>query len=178
MPTSDELPPRQTAEQSKSKLPPKTTLVALVGALAAAGLYVSIPRDEGTKNTAYRDVANIYTICTGDTHDVHPGQVATDTECQQRLERQLIAHAEPVMACTPSLKAEGRDYQRWAAVSLAYNIGVNAYCHSSVDRAFDTGNWRAGCDAILRWNMAGGRIVAGLTARRQRERAICLKGLT
>jgi lysozyme len=62
-------------------------------------------------------------------------------------------------------------------VSLAYNIGTGAYCRSSVDRQFDAGNWRAGCDAMLKWNKAGGREIRGLTQRRQRERAICLRGL-
>lgn len=155
----------------------KGALVALLGVTAAAGLLVSIPEDEGTRYTAYRDVVGIWTICQGDTKNVAPGMVETKSGCQRRLEQQLLAHAKPVMACTPRLREDGRDYQRWAAVSLAYNIGTGAYCRSSIDRNFDAGNWRAGCDAFLKWNKAGGREVRGLTLRRQRERAICLKGL-
>lgn len=157
--------------------PGKKTLAGIVGVTAAAMLYTSIPREEGTELRAYRDIAGVWTICSGDTADVQPGQVATAQECRERLERQLIAHAEPVMRCTPRLREEGRDYQRAAAVSLAYNIGVGAYCRSTVDRRFDAGDWRGGCDAILMWDKAGGRVVRGLQLRRQRERAVCLRGL-
>lgn len=155
----------------------KGALVALLGVTAAAGLLVTVPEDEGTRYTAYRDIVGVWTICQGDTKNVAPGMVETKEGCQRRLEQQLLAHAKPVMACTPRLREEGRDYQRWAAVSLAYNIGTGAYCRSSVDRAFDAGQWRTGCDAFLKWNKAGGREIRGLTLRRQRERAICLKGI-
>lgn len=159
----------------------KTTLAGIVGATAAAGLLVSIPADEGSSLKAYRDIAGVWTICQGDTANVRPGMVETKEGCQQRLEQQLLAHAVPVMACTPRLAEPGRDYQRWAAVSLAYNIGVTAYCHSSIDRNFDAGNWAAGCDRFMNWNKArvGGQLrpVQGLTNRRARERDICRRGL-
>lgn len=155
----------------------KTALAALIGPIAAAGLYVSIPADEGTELRAYKDVASIWTICTGDTRNVRPGMVETKEGCQRRLEAQLLAHAGPVMACTPRLAEPGRDNQRWAAVSFAYNVGTGAYCRSSIDQAFDRGNWRFGCDRLLVWNKAGGRVIRGLTLRRQREREICLRNL-
>lgn len=171
MATKPETPPQP-------KLPGKGALAAILGAIAATGLLFSIPQEEGTRNTAYKDIVGVWTICQGDTLNVHPGQVATDSECQQRLESQLVAHAAPVMECTPALKEDGRDYQRWAAVSLAYNIGTSAYCRSTVARKFNAHDWRGGCDAFLAWRFAGGREIAGLKARRMREREICLKGLT
>ncbi len=172
-------------------------LVALVGALAACGLLVSTPAEESGRvqraevtaagdvvtthvsgpehRTAYRDIVGIWTICDGDTADVKAGQVETRAGCQARLERQLLAHAEPVMACIPQLAAPGLDYKRWAAISLAYNVGVTAVCKSTMAQHFRAGRWRQGCDAILLWNRAGGRVVRGLTLRRERERAICLR---
>jgi len=164
-------------EPSRGPLTGKGALVALLGGIAATGLLVTIPEDEGTRYKAYRDIVGVWTICQGDTKNVAPGMIETKEGCQKRLEQQLLAHAKPVMACTPRLREEGRDYQRWAAVSLAYNIGTGAYCRSSIDRHFDAGNWRAGCDAFLKWNKAGGKVVRGLTLRRQREREICLRGL-
>ena len=156
-------------------------LTAIVGAVAATSLFATIPEDEGYKLAAYRDIAGIPTICMGDTKNVRMGMVETPEGCMRRLEAQLIAHAKPVMQCSPRLNEPGRDWQRAAAVSLAYNIGVGAYCRSTVDRHFDAANWRAGCDAFLKWNKArvNGQLrpVRGLTARRQREREICLKGL-
>lgn len=163
--------------QPQPKPVPKGPLAALIGTVAAAGLYMTIPEDEGTRYTAYQDIVGVWTICQGDTKNVRPGMVETPEGCRKRLESQLLAHAGPVMTCTPRLAEPGRDYQRWAAVSLAYNIGTGAYCRSSIDRAFDAGQWRAGCNAILKYNKAGGRVIRGLQLRRERERAICLKGL-
>ena len=95
-------------------------------------------------------------------------------ECNARLERQLIAHAEPVLVCTPGLRDHPEELA--AASSLAYNIGVSAYCRSTVDRRFDAGDFKGGCDAFLMWNKAGGREIKGLTNRRRAERDICLQG--
>lgn len=156
----------------------KGPLAALIGVVAAAGLYVTIPEDEGTRYKAYQDIVGVWTICEGDTKNVRPGMVETKEGCRKRLESQLLAHAGPVMTCTPRLSEPGRDYQRWAAISLAYNVGVGAYCRSSIDRAFDAGQWRKGCDAIMLYRFAGGREIRGLKLRREREREICLRGLS
>lgn len=157
-------------------------LTGIVGTIAASILYVTIPADEGTEYRAYRDIAGIWTVCNGDTTNVRPGMVETPEGCRIRLERQLIAHAKPVMACVPQLGQSGRDHQRAAAVSLAYNIGVAAFCKSTAAKRFRAGDWRGGCDAFLSWNKARVkgvlRPVKGLTLRRERERETCLRGLT
>lgn len=157
-------------------------LAAIVGSLAASSLLLTVPKEEGTSYKAYKDIAGIWTVCQGDTKNVYPSLIETPEGCRVRLERQLVIHAKGVMACTPRLSEEGREWQRAAAVSLAYNIGVGAYCKSSVDRYFDVGNWKKGCDNFLSWNKArvNGvlRPVKGLTDRRKRERDICLKGLS
>lgn len=158
------------------------TLTAIVGAVAATSLLATVPKHEGLELKAYRDIAGIVTICNGDTKNVRMGMVETPEGCQRRLEAQLVAHAKPVMDCTPTLREPGRDWQRAAAVSLAYNIGVGAWCRSTADKRFDARDWRGGCDAFMSWNKArvGGvlRPVRGLTNRRNEERALCLKGLT
>ncbi len=183
--------PRGTAK------PPKSPLVLLVGAAAAAALATMIPHDESGRTvratvtddgallvdhvkgpqylSAYADIVGVWTICDGDTKGVRPGMRETDAGCRDRLQRQLIAHAAPVLKCVPGLK--GRDNQLVASVSLAYNIGTSGFCRSTVARRFNAGNWRGGCDAMLMWNKAGGREVRGLTLRRQRERALCMRGL-
>lgn len=175
----------------------KKTLAGVIGTVAAAALFVSIPADESGRKVdakveadgsvtlthisgqqhlkAYLDIVGVPTACDGITKGVKLGQTYTPAQCAELLERELIIHAEGVMACTPSLA--GRPNQQIAAVSLAYNVGVGAYCKSSVDRQFDARNWRAGCDALLAWNKAGGKVVKGLQLRRERERTVCLRGL-
>lgn len=181
MPQNNRIQPMPNPKAEAAARGKAVGLAGIVGTLAAGLLYVTIPEDEGTRYKAYRDIAGIWTICQGDTANVRPGMVETEAGCRARLERQLIAHAKPVMACVPTLAQPGRDYQRAAATRLAYNIGVNAFCKSTVAKRFRAGDWRGGCNAFLSWNKArvGGvlRPVRGLTLRREREREICLRGL-
>jgi lysozyme len=184
-------------EPTQSK--PKSPLVALVGTTVAAALAVLIAHDESGRKVeasvtedgalqvrhvsgpqylrAYADIVGVWTICDGDTKGVRRGMVETEAGCTARLERQLVAHAKPVLACVPALGQTGRENQLVASVSLAYNIGTGGFCRSTAARRFNAGNWRGGCDAFLMWNKAGGRVVRGLALRRERERALCLKGL-
>src|SRR5690349_621140 len=78
-------------QESPTKGPPadigskKGPLTAIVGAVAAASLLVSVPKEEGTSYKAYRDVAGIWTICQGDTKDVRAGLIETPEGCRARL---------------------------------------------------------------------------------------------
>lgn len=189
-----------TQPENQQRRPgPKSALVALVGAGAAVALATMITKDESGRTVdasvtrdgalvvehvsgpqyrrAYADIVGVWTICDGDTKNVRPGMVETEAGCTARLERQLVAHARPVLACVPGLQHPSRQNQLIASVSLAYNIGTTGFCRSTVARRFNAGNWRGGCDAMLLWNKAGGRVVRGLALRRERERALCLKGL-
>lgn len=153
--------------------PGKGGLIGLIGAAAAAILVPTVMLWEGTEQVPYKDVVGIWTVCTGDTKDVIPGKVYSKAECEERLERQLIAHAKPAMQCVPGLK--DRPNQLAASVSLAYNIGPTAFCRSTAARRFNAGDWRGGCDAFLAWRYAGGREIRGLLNRRKAERLICLR---
>ena len=201
-------PSRQVAKQVGG-------LAGIVGLGAALLLFTDIPADESGRKVeatiaedgtptirhlsgrqylrAYRDIVGVPTACDGITRDVQMGRTFTEAECTAMLERELIVHARGVMACTPGLHGPGRDNQRYAAVSLAYNVGVGAYCRSTARARFNAGNYVGGCEAIgPRFTIvnsrgqrvevngfvkAGGRIVPGLVRRRQRERAVCLRGL-
>lgn len=137
----------------------------------------------------YLDIVGVATACDGLTRDaegrpLHAGQFFTEDECAHMLEAALIAHAQGVMRCSPGLALSSdpavervRQGPRFAAVSLAYNVGVGNYCSSSARRNFNAGSYNAGCEALLMWNRAGGRIVTGLDNRRHRERRVCLSGL-
>lgn len=148
-------------------------LTAVIGTAAAAVLVPTVQQWEGREHRPYRDIVGIWTVCDGDTKDVVPGDVQTDEECDARLERQLVAHARPVLQCVPGLKE--RPNALAASVSLAYNIGPSAFCRSRAARHFRAGDIRAGCEAFLSWRFAGGHEVRGLLNRRKAERAICLR---
>jgi lysozyme len=191
-------PPLQPMRPTPAKAPRKS-LAAIVGVAAASILFVSIPKEESGRTVeatvstngavsvrhvrgpqylrAYLDAVGVATACDGITKGVRMSQVYTEAQCVALLERELVEHAEGVMRCTPALSEPGRDNQRAAAVLLAYNIGVRGWCGSTAARRFNARAWRQGCDAFLRWDKAGGRVLRGLTLRRQRERALCLRGL-
>ena len=155
--------------------PEKKTLAGVVGIVAATILYTTIPSHEGEVLHGYLDPVGVATKCYGDTKDVEVGREYSREECLRSLEAQLIAHAEPVLECTPILK--GHPFQLAAAVSLAYNIGSKAYCGSTVARRFNNGQWQEACAAFEMWNKAGGKVLKGLVRRRADERALCERGL-
>lgn len=152
----------------------KRGLAAIVGAGAAAALYVLTPSFEGTKATTYRDLGGVLTYCTGATEDAQWGKTYTPAECKAQLDRDLARHAEGVMQCIHVPLSDGT---KVAFVDIAFNIGVANFCGSSMARKANAGDMRGACDALLMWDRVGSKQVAGLTRRRQAEREICLKGI-
>ena len=148
-----------------------------IAAATAAAIFATIAGWEGKENDPYRDIVGVWTVCYGDTASVTPGVRQSDAQCAERLDSQVAAHAAPIIRCVPALRQPSRQNQLVASVSLAYNIGPSGFCRSTAARLFNAGQWRSGCDAFLRWNRAGGRIVRGLTNRRRAEHAICVRGL-
>lgn len=179
----------------------KRTLVAAIGGIAALGLMTSTPLEESGRTVAatarpdgtvaiehlrgreylraYADAVGIWTICDGLTRGVTRVSVETREGCARRLEAELLRHADTVLACVPELAAPERDHQRWAFVSLSYNIGSAATCRSTAARRVRAGDVRGACDAFGRWVKAGRplRTLRGLLRRRAKEREICLTGL-
>lgn len=150
-------------------------LAVLIGTAAAGTLVATVGAWEGKSNVPYRDVVGVLTWCYGETQG-RPQARYSDAECKAMLEDRLADYAAPVLARNPELR--GHDAQLVAASSLAYNIGVANYRRSSVARLFSAGKWRMACDAFLKWNRAGGRVIKGLDNRRRAERAICLRGIS
>jgi lysozyme len=167
------MPAPNNAGIEEPKASGKGPLVALLGAACCAVLVPTVQRWEGKENAPYRDIVGVWTVCYGDTKNVKPGDRQSDAQCLGRLERQLLAHAKPVLACVPQLK--GKPNAAAASVSLAYNVGVTAFCRSTVAKRLRAGDMANACNAFLMWNKAGGRAVKGLTRRRHAEREICLK---
>lgn len=155
----------------------KKTLAALVGAATAAILYAFVPAHEGEVLTTYIDPVGVPTVCFGDTDPgmAIPGVTYSVEECLDSLDRQLTAHAGPVLECTPLIRQSPE--MTAAAVSLAYNIGTGAYCRSTVARRFNEGDYGGGCAAFEMWVYAGGKKLPGLARRRADERRLCESGI-
>lgn len=149
---------------------PSKKLIATVGTTAAFILMTLIPKHEGTVLRGYRDPVGIVTACVGHTKtaELRP---YTQAECDQLLDEDLIYHAEGVLHCTPGVKQHA--YPLAAAISFTFNVGVTAYCQSTMARKFNADDYEGACAEFSRWVKAGGRVFPGLVTRRAEERAIC-----
>lgn len=156
-----------------------TSRLKQAGALTAAGIMaVSLLVGlEGQRERAYLDLVKKWTICNGETAGVTEGMVKTPAECRAMLVQSAIKHEQGMRAC---LKRPDSlpDPTYVALLSFTYNVGTGAFCRASLTRKINAGDIRGGCDGLLAWDRAGGRKVRGLTLRRQKERELCLKGLS
>lgn len=140
------------------------TLVALVGGF------------EGLRTYAYRDPIGIPTICYGETRGVKMGQTKTVEECKEMLGTRLIEFSSGIDKCLAN-EDKLPDKTYGAFVSFAYNVGVGAFCGSTLAKKANAGDLVGACNELPRWTRAGGLVLPGLVKRRAEERTLCLSGL-
>ena len=128
---------------------------------------------EGLELKAYRCPAGIWTIGYGHTgSDVHEGQVITKDEALALLGKDLASH---VLQASGYIAVDVTQNQFIALTSFIYNIGVGAFRDSTLLKLLNRGDIQGAADQFLLWNKAGGKVLAGLTRRREAERALFLK---
>jgi len=156
---------------------------------AAIAIAIALPvvaGFEGYASKPYVDrigTGQPITWCYGETKADGPvpplSKVFTKEECTKELEADLTTKYDPlVRKCVHVAMPPHREA---ALVSFVYNLGQGALCnpargtYTAVASNLNAGNVAAGCRAMLAYNHAGGRVVAGLTRRRQAEYAICMR---
>ena len=145
-------------------------------AAAAAGIAVAMPlvaAFEGYYPRAYRDPVGVKTICYGQTavDGADFSKTYTKAECEKMLGVDLAKYQAQVRRCVPTVQPPHREA---ALVSFTYNLGGGALCRT-VGPKIAAGKVAEGCKAMLAYNHAGGRVLAGLTRRRQAEYKLCLR---
>ena len=138
--------------------------------LSAAGL-LGITQYEGFRSAAYNDGVGTTTIGFGTTAGVKPGDKITVERALVIALKDAEKHGEAVKRC---VKVPLYQHEFDAATSLAYNIGPTAFCNSTVVKRFNAGDYPGACQAIVRFNKAGGKVLQGLVKRREAERQMCL----
>lgn len=123
---------------------------------------------EGCRLQAYRDSVGVLTIGYGHTGDVREGQVISKGFAEELLKADLMRFERNVTKYTPF---EMNQNQFDALVSFAFNCGVG-----NLKKLVSGRNKDQVARKILEYNKAGGRVLAGLTRRRQAERALFLSG--
>jgi lysozyme len=148
---------------------------------ALAALLVSVVGGfEGLRQKAYLDPVGIPTICFGETRGVQLGQTKTRDECDAMLVESLLRHERGMVACIDNPQALP-DKTYGAFLSFTYNVGVGAFCKSTLLRLVNRGKLFHACDQLPRWTRVtiGSRkvVLRGLVKRRAQEREMCLEGL-
>lgn len=158
----------QTATRSES-----TPQAASSGAKRtnANGLLL-IKSFEGLRLQAYRDAVGIWTIGYGTTRGVRPGMRISEAEAEKFLQADLTRFEQ---AINEAVAVPINDNQFSALVSFTYNVGSGAFRSSTLLKMLNQRHpLRNTADQFPRWNRAGGRVLAGLTRRRNAEKALFL----
>lgn len=145
--------------------------------LGAAALLILpfIRTEEGTVLVAAPDPVGIPTACHGFTSGVELGQVFTIEECHALLAIE-IARAE--RAIDRLVRVPMPDTRRAAYISLVYNIGEGNFARSTLLRKTNAGDVVGACHEFSRWIYAKGRKLNGLVKRREKERQLCMRGVS
>ena len=147
-----------------------TLIAAAVAAVApVTGGY------EGEKHRVYLDPVGIPTVCDGETQHLDLSKVYTHGECQAMLRTRMARdYAPKIIACVPAFAKPENIGPLEASIDASYNAGPGGFCRSPMARAFNAGNWGAGCAAFVGWKItARGQRLPGLVTRRMGERKLC-----
>ncbi|NKD88763.1 lysozyme [Haematospirillum sp. 15-248] len=155
-------------------------VVALVaggaGAMAIALPYIA--SHEGTRLSAYQDAARVWTICSGHTRDVAPGQTAAPETCRSLLQADV---AESLEAVERFISVPLPESALAALASFCFNVGQEACRKSTAFRKINEGDRAGGCHDLRRWVFVGKKDCRdpanncrGLVHRREQEVALCL----
>ena len=136
---------------------------------------------EGLRLEAYQDIVGVWTIGYGNTYyedgtKVKKGDKITKERALDLYTNIMNRFSDQVRNAIVNPDRIS-DTQFSAMVSLAYNIGIGAFKGSTLLKKVNANP----CDPtipneFLRWNKAGGKVINGLTRRRQAEADLYTNG--
>lgn len=137
-----------------------------------------LEKSEGKKSFKYKDSAGLWTIGIG--HLIKEGErftTLTDKEIYDLLKSDVaVAEADVNRMVKVALTQNQFD----ALVCFVFNIGGGNFYKSTLLKLLNAGDYKGAANQFGKWNKARvkGELVeiAGLTARRERERALFLAG--
>lgn len=126
---------------------------------------------EGLRLEAYKCPAGVWTIGFGTTQGVRPGMKITYSQAEEMLRRDLTSFETAVKNL---VKVQLTSNQYDAIICFVYNIGINAFAKSTFLRKLNAKDYAGAANQFTRWNKAGGKVLAGLTRRREAEKKLFL----
>lgn len=135
-----------------------------------------IKQFEGCKLKAYQDSVGVWTIGYGWTQPVDGVRIKAGMEinlliAERLLKCGVVQYEQGVMQL---LKSPTTQNQFDALVSFAYNLGLRSLSASTLLTKLNAGDYSGAAKEFLRWNKAGGKVLIGLTRRREAEKALFL----
>lgn len=131
---------------------------------------------EGCSLAAYQDSTGVWTIGYGWTQLVDGQRIQRDMVIgpitAERLLRIGIVQYES--AVNQLVKVPMTQGQFDALVSFSYNLGTRTLSTSTLLRKLNARDAAGAADEFLRWDRAGGKVLAGLSRRRKAERTMFL----
>lgn len=122
---------------------------------------------EGLRLTAYKCAAGVWTIGYGHTEGVSGAMIITEETADELLAKDLAKFESGV---SELVKVEINQNQFDALVSFAFNCGIGNLAKSTLLKKLNDGRPVGEVQAeFLRWNKAGGKVLPGLTKRRNAE---------
>ena len=135
-----------------------------------------IKQFEGCQLTAYKCPAGVWTIGYGTTgkvdgKEICKGMKISKQKAEQLLKKDLEQFEKSV---NNFVKVSINQNQFDALVSFAYNVGAGALKGSTLLKKLNQKDYKGAANEFLKWNKGGGKVLAGLTRRREAERKLFL----
>jgi len=121
---------------------------------------------EGCELKAYKCPAGVWTIGYGHIKGVQEGDVITEQQADEMLVEELNEY-ENYINTLVTVPLNQNQYD--ALVSWVYNLGSSNLNSSTLLKVLNSGDYTGVPEQIMRWNKAGGKVLEGLTRRRQAE---------
>ncbi len=133
---------------------------------------------EGLRLKPYLDSVKVPTIGYGTTYyeDGKKVTLADAPITEARAEQLLATHLDTFAASVEKLvQVPLTDNQFGALCSFVYNLGSGAFGKSTLLKKLNAKDYAGAAGEFEKWNKAGGQVLAGLTRRRQAEKALFLQ---
>lgn len=114
-----------------------------------------------------------WTIGWGHTKTAHPGMVITEKQAEALL-RSDLAWARKAVADLVDVPLSQEQYD--ALVSFVFNIGRTQFSKSTLLKKLNAADYEGAARQFPRWNKQKGRVLRGLTRRREYEMTKFLEG--
>ncbi len=121
---------------------------------------------EALRLQAYDDGVGVWTIGYGHTRGVKKGDKITAAQAEQYF-RDDLGPFEKAINDAVTVPLQQAQYD--ALVSFTFNVGAGTFKSSTLLRLLNEGDYIGAANEFLKWDKAGGKVMAGLTRRRKDE---------